>query len=89
MPVGVDILAQEGDFFHALSAETGHFSEHIVHGAVDFFASRVRHHAIAAVFGTAFHDGDKRRGAFHPRGREVIEFLNLGKADVDLWFFQS
>ena len=87
--VGVDVLTQKRDFFHALRGETRHFGEHIIQGAVDFFASGVGHHAIAAVFGATFHDGNKRRGAFHPRGGQVIEFFNLGKADVNLRFFQS
>src|SRR5256885_12773723 len=35
------------------------------------------------LFRSAFHDGDEGRGAFHARGRQVVEFLDLGKADID------
>jgi hypothetical protein len=59
--VGVDVLAQQGDFLHALVGQAGHFGQHVVKRAADFFAAGVGHHAVAAVFAAAFHDGHKGR----------------------------
>ena len=47
-------------------------------------AARIRHDAEAAVFAAAFHDRDESCDAFHPGRRQVVELLDLGKADVDL-----
>ena len=82
--VGVHVLAQQGDFFHALVGQAGNFHQHIIERAAHFLAARVGHHAVATVFGAAFHDGDKGAGPFHPRRGQVVEFFDLGKADVHL-----
>src|SRR5690606_21557824 len=58
-PVGVDVLAQQIDFAHALGRQVYHFGDHIIERAADFLAPGVGHHAEGAVFTTAFHDGDK------------------------------
>jgi len=42
------------------------------------------HDAEAAVLAAAFHDRDESRGALDARRRQVIEFLDLREADVDL-----
>ena len=52
-------------------------------GRLIFLAARVGHDAEAAVLAAAFHDRDERGGAFGARRRQVIELLDLGKADVD------
>ena len=83
-PVGVHVLAQQGDFLHALVGQASHFGQHVVERAAELLAARVGHHAVAAVFGAAFHDRDEGAGAFHPRRRQVVELLDLRKADVHL-----
>ena len=82
--VGVHVLAQQRHFLDALVGQVGHFDQHVVERARDFFAARVGHDAEAAVFATAFHDRDECRGAFDARRRHVVELFDLGKADVDL-----
>ena len=82
--VGVDVLPQQGDFFHALIGQSGHFNQHVFKRAADLFASGVGHHAVAAIFRTAFHDADKGGGAVHARGRQVVKLFDFRKADIDL-----
>ena len=82
--VGVDVLTQERDFFHTLVGQTGDFDQHVFKRAADFFAARVGHHAVAAVFRAAFHDAHKGRGAFHLGRGQVVKFLDFRKADVHL-----
>jgi cell division septum initiation protein DivIVA len=82
--VGVDVLAEQRHFAHALVGEAGHFGQHVVERARHFLAARVGHHAVAAVLRAAFHDRHERARAFHARGRQVVELLDLGERDVDL-----
>ena len=86
--VGVHVLAQQGDFLHALVGQARHFDQHIVKRAAHFFATGVGHHAVAAVFAAAFHDGHKGRSALHACGRQVVELFNLWEADVHLGLIQ-
>ena len=83
-PVGVDVLAEQRHFADALVGEAGDFDEHVVEGTRDFLAARVRDDAVRAVLRAAFHDRDERRRAVDSRRRQVVELLDLGKADVDL-----
>ncbi len=53
-------------------------------GRENFLAARVGHDAEGAVLGAAFHDRDEGRRALDACRRQVVEFLDLGKADVDL-----
>ena len=82
--IGVHVLAQQRHFLHALRGQAGDFGEHVVKRAAELFAARVGHDAVAAIFGAAFHDGDKGRGPFHAGGRQMVEFFDFGKADVYL-----
>jgi hypothetical protein len=72
------------DFLDALVGEAGDFDQHVLKGPRDLFAAGVGHHAVAAVFGAAFHDAHEGAGALDARRRQVVEFFDLGKADVDL-----
>ena len=63
--IGVHILPQQIDFFHALLRQAGDFGQHIAQRAGEFFAARIGHHTKAAIFGAAFHDGDERAAAVH------------------------
>ncbi|CAM5210298.1 hypothetical protein CDEF62S_01534 [Castellaniella defragrans] len=83
-PVGVDVLAQQGDFAHALVGQVGDLGEHVVEGPGNFGAASVGHHAEAAVFAAAFHDGNEGRGAGDVCRRQGIEFFDRRKRDVDL-----
>ena len=82
--ISVDVLAQQVHFAHALGGKLGHFDQHILERAADFFAARVRHHAEAAVLRAAFHDRDERGGAVGAGFGQAVELFDLGKADVDL-----
>ena len=82
--VSVHVLAEERDFFYALCCQASDFFHHIVQGTAEFFASGVRHHAIAAIFAATFHDAHKCAGAFHARWGQVVELFNFRKTDVDL-----
>ena len=84
--VGVHVLAQQCHFFHALLGQASHFNQHLVKWAAEFFAAGIGHHAVAAVFATAFHDAHKSRCALNPRRRQVVELFNFGEADIDLRF---
>ena len=82
--IGVHVLPQQVDFFHALLRQIGDFGQHIVQRAGKFFAARIRHHAETAIFGAAFHDGDERAAAFHARGGQVVEFFDFREGNIDL-----
>ena len=83
-PVGVHVLAQQGDFFHPLVGQAGDLHQHLLERTTEFLATGVGHYAIAAIFAAPFHDRDEGRGTLHPRWRQVIKFFNLGEADVHL-----
>ena len=82
--VGVDVLAEQRDFAHALVGEAGDFGQHVVERTRHFFAARVRHDAVAAVLAAAFHDRDERARAVDARGRQVVELFDFRERDVDL-----
>ena len=82
--IGVHVLAQQGHFFHALVGQTGHFGQHIFKRAAEFLTARIGHHAVAAIFGAAFHDRDKGARPFYPRRRQVVELFDFRKADIHL-----
>ena len=82
--VRVDVLAQERDFFHALCGQAGHFHQHVVKWAAHLFAAGVRHHAVAAILATAFHDAHVGAAAFDASGGQVVKLFNLRKADIHL-----
>lgn len=77
--VGVDVLAQQGDFLHALRGQAGDLGQHVVEGAADLLAAGIGHHAEGAVLGTAFHDGYVSRAAVHLGRRDVVEFFDFRK----------
>ena len=82
--IGVDVLAEQRDFEDALVGQIRDLRQHIVERPRDFLAARIRHHAERAVLAAAFHDRHERGRALDARRRQMIEFLDLGKADVDL-----
>ena len=82
--VGVDVLAQQRHFLHALRDQAGDFGQHVVQWPVHFFTARVGHHAVRAVLRAAFHDRHEGRSTLGAGGRQVVELLDLGEADVHL-----
>src|SRR5690625_34151 len=60
-PIGIHVLAEEGDFAYALLRQPEHLGEHIVEGAAHLLAARVGHDAIGAIFAAALHDRDEGR----------------------------
>ena len=65
--IGVHVLAQQRHFTHALPAHLADLAQHLLEGAADLLAPRVRHHAKAAVLAAAFHDRHGGGGAAGPR----------------------
>ena len=82
--VGVDVLTKQIDLFDTLIGQASHFNKHVFKRARHFFATRIRHDAVAAVLGAAFHDADKGARTVVFSRRQVVEFFDLGEADVDL-----
>ena len=83
--VGIDVLTQQIDFFHALVGKAGNFNQHIFKRAAEFFATGVGHNAVAAILAAPFHDGYKGRRAIDLRRWQVVEFFNFRETDIDLW----
>ena len=77
--IGVDVLAEQVDFAHALLGELRDFGQHVVERAADFLAARVRHDAERAVLRAAFHDRDERGRAFGARLGQAVELLDFGE----------
>jgi hypothetical protein len=82
--IGVDVLAEQVHFAHALIGELRDLDDHVVERTADFLAAGVRHHAVATVFRAAFHDRDEGGRAFGARLGQAVELFDLGEADVDL-----
>ena len=83
-PIGVDVLAQQRDFAHALFGQPGHLDQHVVERPRDLFAPGERNDTEAAVLAAPFHDRHEGAGALDPGRRQMVEFFDLGKRDVDL-----
>ncbi len=83
-PVGVDVLAQQGDFAHALVGQVGDFHQDVIEGARDLGTPGVGHDAEAAVFAAAFHDGDKGRGPVDAGRGQGVEFFDFREGNVHL-----
>jgi hypothetical protein len=66
------------------AASSGDFGQHIVERARDLLAAGERHDAEAAVLRATFHDRHEGRRTVDSSRRQVVELLDLGKADVDL-----
>src|SRR5712692_7605915 len=81
---GVDVLPEQRHFFHSPRREAGNLGHHVIEGPRHFLAPGIRHDAEAAVLAASLHDRDERGCARDARGRQVIEFLDLGEAHVDL-----
>ena len=48
--VGIDVLAEQVDFQHALVGQPGDLGQHIVERTRNFFTTRIGHDAVGAVF---------------------------------------
>src|SRR5690554_7768843 len=81
--IGVDVLAQQVHFAHALGGQVCYFGDDVVHRAADFFAAGVGHYAEGAVLAAAFHDRNERRRAVGTGFGQVVELLDFREADVD------
>ena len=56
IPVGVDVLPEQGDFGGARRRQAPRLGHDLAGGARIFGAARIRHHAEGAIFAAAFHD---------------------------------
>src|SRR5690606_22318659 len=82
--VGVDVLPEQVDLAHALGRQLRHFHDDIVERTADFLAAGVGHHAVTAVLGAAFHDGDERGRAFRAWFGQAVELLDFREGNVHL-----
>src|SRR4051812_3655898 len=82
--IGVYVLTQQGNLLCSLVCEPGNFRKDIVKRPGYFFAPGIGHHAEAAIFAAAFHDGDKRSAALVCCRRQRIELLYFRKRNVNL-----
>ena len=82
--VSVDILAKQGDLTHPFFRKFSNLSDDILEWPGDFGAACVGHNTETAVLAAAFHDGNKCGGAFYACRREMIEFFNFGKTNINL-----
>ncbi len=81
--VRVHVLTQKHHFPGAVLREIIDFGDDVVERPAEFGTAGVGHDAEAAVFAAPFHDGDEDARALRPCGGKIVEFLDLGKADVD------
>ena len=63
--IGIDVLAEQRDFPHALRRQAGDLGQHVLERPRDFVTPGVGHDAEGAELGAAFHDRDEGRGALH------------------------
>ncbi len=82
--VAIDVLPEQGDFFHAFLGEGGDFHQHVDQRTADFLATGIGHHAEGAVLAAAFHHRNEGAGAVDARFGQAVELLDLGEADVHL-----
>ena len=81
---GVKEVNLLGQNVNAWRGDDGDFDQHVLEGAREFLAARVRHHAVVAVLAAAFHDRDEGARALDLGRGQVVELLDLGEADVHL-----
>ena len=83
--IGVDVLAKQVDFAHALIGKTRHFGDHIIERTKLISSPRVYGtDAKRTIFRAAFHDRDEDGHAVLARFGQVIEFFDLRKRNVPL-----
>ncbi len=82
--IGVDVLAEQGHFAHAVFGQVDDLGNHVIERPADFFAAGVRHHAERAVLAAAFHDRHVGARAVDARLGQVVEFFDFRERDVDL-----
>ena len=83
--IGVDVLAEQRHFADALVGEAGDLDQHVVERPRDLLAARVRaRRSSEQYFEQPSMIETNAVGAVDPRRRQVVELLDLGKADVDL-----
>lgn len=63
--IGVDVLAQQRDFFYALLGQSGYLDEDILETARYFGAPGIGNDAVAAILAASFHDRYVGNRRFH------------------------
>ena len=84
--VGVNVLAEQGDFPDALCGKLGRLGQDIVQRPGDFLPARVRHYAESTVFAAPFHDGNKGKRTVCPGFGQAVEFFNFREGYIDCRF---
>ena len=82
--VRVDVLPEQRDLPDTLVDQVGDLGQHVVERPRHFLAAGVGNDAERAVLAAALHDRHECRDPVDPGRRQMVELLDLGKADVDL-----
>ena len=92
--IGVDVLAEQGDFLDAGLDQPARLGDDLRHGAADLGAARIGHDAEGTELVAPFLHGEERRqpaldGDFLLRRGEMGELVLLGEIGVDHRAFQT
>ncbi len=72
--IGVDVLADQGDFPHALTGKRAYFIEDFAARTADFTSTDIGHNAVTAIVVTPLHDSDETRvGILSGSRREQLQ----------------
>jgi hypothetical protein len=80
--IGVHVLPEQVDLAHAAFRQVDDFGDDVIQRPGHFLAAGVGHDAKCAVFAAAFHHRDEGAGPLDFRLRQVVELLDLRKADI-------
>ena len=84
--IGIDVLPEQGDFANPLSGQIGDFGQHVVEGTRNFVTPGERHDAVGAELAASFHDRHEGGRTVDPGQRQMVEFLDFRKGDINLRF---
>ena len=83
--IGVDVLAQQGDFLYALGSHPARFLQNLFHGARKLCTSGIWHHAETAELVATLLDRQEGRDGLprHSADSEPLELVLGGKLGLD------
>ena len=81
--IRINVLPQQRHFPNPLLREFINLRDHFIKRSTELFAARVRHHTERTILAASFHHGHVRSWPLTARRHQLIEFLNLGKTDID------
>ena len=81
--IRINVLPQQRHFPNPLLREFINLRDHFIKRSTELFAAGVRHHTERTILAASFHHGHVRSWPLTARRHQLIEFLNLGKTDID------